>query len=72
MKNKSFNIKVIIISIIICIAILITSIIGILFVNHKLSIPKLPKINLPKLEQTEMRETCQIPPKNPNDEEYKW
>ena len=68
MKNKSFNTKVVIISIIICTIILITSIIGILFINHKLKIPKLPKINLPKLEQSEMRETCQIPPKNPNDE----
>ena len=71
MKNKSFNIKVIIISIIICTIILITSIIGILFINHKLKIPKLSKINLPKLEQSEMRETCQIPPKDPNDEN-KW
>ena len=71
MKNKSFNIKVMIISIIICTIILIMSIIGILFINHKLKIPKLPKINLPKLEQSEMRETCQIPPKNPKDED-KW
>lgn len=68
MKNKPFNIKMVIISIIICTTILIASIIGILFINHKLSIPKLPKFNLPKLEQSEMRETCQIPPKNPNDE----
>ena len=70
MKNKSFNIKVMIISIIICTIILIASIIGILFINYKLNISK--PLNLPKLEQSEMRETCQIPSKNPNDEEYKW
>ena len=68
MKNKPFNIKMVIISIIICTAILIASIIGILFINHKLNIPKLPKINLPKLEQSEMRETCQIPPKDPKED----
>ena len=68
MKNKSFNTKVIIISIIICTIILIVSIIGILFINYKLNIPK--SLNLPKLEQSEIGETCQIPPKNSND--YKW
>ncbi len=55
MKNKSFNTKVIIISIIICTIILIASIIGILFINYKLNISK--PLNLPKLEQSEMRET---------------